>query len=161
MEEDVNEIPEFVVWLDPGLHTGWATLFHGETFDCGEGILPEIGELLEDYAGVYRGNMALGWEQYIITSGGGRTGSAGPPIEVIGMSRWLGYKYQCRMLQPVPSAMRTVVTTAQLRKLGWYAPGMDHAQQASRHLAAWMLREKLFTKEQTALLFEEDCQTFV
>lgn len=158
----MTHTPEFVIWLDPGLDTGWATLFHGESFDSGEGILPEIGELLEDYAGVYGPNMAIGWEQYIVTPGGGRTGSAGPPIEVIGMARWLGYKYECEMLAPVPSAMRTSVSVTVLKKLNWHCPGMDHANQAARHLGAWMLREKLFTRDQKARLFaDEDCQTHV
>lgn len=158
----MNDIPEFVIWLDPGLHTGWATLLHGEHFDSGEGILPEIGELLEDYGSIYRENMAIGWEQFIITPGGGRSSTAGPAIEVIGVARWLGFKHHCTMLKPVPSAMRTSISTDVLKKLRWHAPGMDHATQASRHLAAWMLRENLFTPQEKALLFaEEDCQTLV
>jgi hypothetical protein len=162
MEENVSAIPEFVCWLDPGLHSGWATLFHGEHFDSGEGILPEIGELLEDYGRIYGDRMAIGWEQFIITPGGGRSSTAGPAIEVIGMARWIGYKYGCTMLKPVPSAMRTSVSTNVLKKLRWHCPGMDHANQAARHLGAWMLRENLFTKEQKTELFtESDCQTLL
>jgi hypothetical protein len=156
----VTEIPELVIWLDPGLHTGWATLLHGVHFDSGEGILPEIGELLEDHARIYQQRMALGWEQFIITPGGGRSSTAGPAIETIGTARWLGYKHECQMLPPVPSAMRTCVSVPTLKKLGWHCPGMDHANQAARHLAAWMLREDLFTPQYKRELFgEEDCQT--
>jgi len=156
----VNDIPEFVIWLDPGLHTGWATLLHGEHFDSGEGILPEIGELLEDYANIYHDNLGIGWEQYVLTSGGSRTGSAGPPIEVIGVARWIGYKFQCQMLKPVPAAMRKAATPEMLDRLGWWCPGLGHANDAARHMLAWLMRENLLTPEQKVLLFtEDDCQT--
>jgi hypothetical protein len=154
------KIPELVIWLDPGLKTGVATLLHGKHFDSGEGILPEIGELLEDYGAVYRGRMALGWEQYVLTSGGGRTGSAGPPIEVIGVARWIGYKMECTMLQPVPSAMRKVATPEMLDRLGWWCPGLGHANDAARHMLSWLMRSKLLTPEQHAIVFpEKHCQT--
>lgn len=156
----MNELPKFVIWLDPGLHTGWAALTDGAEFHSGEGILPEIGELLTAHGIWHREDMAIGWEQYIVAPGGGRAGSPGPPIEVIGMARWLGFYHHCQMLKPVPSAMRTVVKPEHLKKLGWYRPGKDHANQAARHLLAWMLREKLVPQDMKDTVFGE-CQTLL
>lgn len=149
----MKKIPEFAIWLDPGLTTGWATLLHGEVFDSGQGILPEIGELLEDYGAIYRDRLALGWEQYIVTSGGAKGGTAGPPLETIGMARWLRYKYEMQILKPVPSAMRTMVTAQMLKRLGWWCPGLDHANDAARHMLAWLLRQKLLPEHLGAVLF--------
>lgn len=149
----MNELPNLVVWLDPGLTTGWAELGLGTKFRCGQGSQMEVGETLDAAAALFMGDMAIGYEQYIVTPGGGRTGTAGPPLKVIGMIEWIGYLNGCQMLKPVTSAMRTVTTPDMLKRLGWYRPGMDHAMQAARHLLAWLLREKLLLPEQHELLF--------
>lgn len=125
----------------------------GTRFRCGQGSMTEVGEDLDAAAALFVGDMAIGYEQYIVTSGGGRTGTAGPPLKVIGMIEWIGYLNGCQMLKSVPSAMRTVVTVDMLKRLGWYKPGMDHAMQATRHLVAWMIREKLLSPEQHEVLF--------
>lgn len=157
----MNELPRMVTWLDPGLTTGWATLCNnGRTFESGQAQMVDVGGYLEGSASLYMGDMAIGWEQYIVTPGGGRGGTAGPPLEVIGMAKWIGYWHSCQMLKPVPSAMRTVATADMLKRLGWYRPGRDHAMQAARHLLAWLIREKLLSSEQYELVFGE-CQTLV
>lgn len=143
-----------VCWLDPGLNTGWAMLgLYGTKFRCGQGSLTEVGEELSAAGDLFMHEMAIGYEQYIVTPGGGRTGTAGPPLKVIGMIEWIGYLNGCQMLKPVPSAMRTVATVDMLKRLGWYRPNQDHAMQAARHLLAWMIREKLLSPEQQELVF--------
>lgn len=126
---------------------------HGMKFKCGQGSLTEVGETLDAAGELFLDGMAIGYEQYIVTPGGGRTGTAGPPLKVIGMIEWIGYLYGCQMLKPVPSAMRTVATVDMLKRLGWYRPNQDHAMQAARHLLAWMIREKLLLPEQQELVF--------
>lgn len=147
------ELPNLVTWLDPGLNTGWATLALWNKFESGQGSMTETGEYLDTAATVFGGDMWIGYEQYIVTPGGGRTGNAAPPLKVIGMVEWICYLNGCHLLKPVPSAMRTVASVDMLKKLGWYRPGMDHANQAARHLLAWLMREKLLTPEQHEVLF--------
>lgn len=149
----MNDIPNIVTWLDPGLTTGWATLALGRKFESGQGTLTETGEYLDTAAAVFMSDMAIGWEQYIVTPGGGRTGTAEPPLKVIGMAEWICYLNGCQRLKPVPSAMRLSSSADMLKRLGWYTPGQDHANQAARHLLAWLMREKLLTPEQHAILF--------
>lgn len=155
MEEDVNKIfPKCVTWLDPGLTTGWATLVNGgKDFESGQGLFKDVGEYLQGNASLYVQDMAIGYEKYIVTPGGARIGTAEPPLKVIGMAEFIGYWNACEMLPSVPSSMRLVASVQMLKKLGWYRHGLDHANQAARHMLAWMMRERLLTDEQEELLF--------
>ena len=153
MAEDVTELPQMVWWLDPGKTTGWACLGLGTKFRCGQGTMEEVGEELDTAAALFLSDMSIGYEQYIVTPGGGVTGSAEPPLKTIGMIEWICYLNGCHLLKPVPSAMRKVVTVDMLKRLGWYVPGQDHAMQAARHLLAWTLREKLVTADMMDVIF--------
>lgn len=149
----MSEIPKLVVWLDPGLTTGWASLYGGQSFESGQGSFTEVGDMLDAHGNLYQEDLAIGWEQYIVTPGGGIAGTANPPIEVIGMAKWIGYWHNATTLTPVPSSFRLPASTQMLKKLGWYRPGQEHANQAARHLLAWMFREKLLTVKQHLALF--------
>jgi hypothetical protein len=140
------------MWLDPGLTTGWALLAAG-MFSSGQEDFAHMGMLLEALAEQHGEKLAIGWEQYIVTPGGGVTGTANPPIETIGMAKWIAQWHECQVLKEVPSSFRIVAQPHMLKKLGWYKPGQDHANQATRHLMAWMLREKLMPMELYTALF--------
>ena len=146
--------PESVLWLDPGGTTGWAMLDLTKDgtylFECGQetgtvdtGVF--VDEVLEYRCDKRRhgpGDVWVGWEQYIVTSGGGKAGNPAPSLEAIGAVRYLCAKHRARVLPAVPSSHRVVASPALLKSLGWWRPGMPHAQDATRHLVAWLLRER-------------------
>ncbi len=123
--------PESVLWLDPGGTTGWAML-----------DLTKDGTYLFECGQETPGDVWVGWEQYIVTSGGGKAGNPAPSLEAIGAVRYLCAKHRARVLPAVPSSHRVVASPALLKSLGWWRPGMPHAQDATRHLVAWLLRER-------------------
>jgi hypothetical protein len=149
----MNEYPQTVLWIDPGGTTGFAWATHtwdGYEFDCGQRTGTEsaatfVNSLLSAHTGNVNdvfGTVWVGWEQYIVTSGGGRSGNPAPALEVIGAVKWLCYNAGARVLPAVPASHRAVMTTDALKAAGWYRPGVPHAMDAARHLGAWVLREQ-------------------
>lgn len=149
-----DDFPQCVLWADPGLTTGlsWIELTEsGYVFDCAqetgtEAAASRVDEIL-GYTPDGRGRansrrVWVGWEQYIVTAGGGKSGNPAPSLEVIGAMKWLCHEAGARVLAPVPASHRIVASPALLKELGWWRPGMPHAQDAARHLVAWLLREK-------------------
>lgn len=141
MEEDVR----FVIWLDPGQTTGIATYnFNGGYFLSSQHDFHATGEAIDGLLREYD-DAVVGWEQYIIAPG--HRGTAAFSLEVIGMAKWLAHLHDATTLQPVPSAARKLGSDDKLKKLGWYIPGMRHANDASAHMLAWLLRTKLLLPE--------------
>lgn len=143
MEEDVTEA---VVWFDPGKTTGMAALTNGATFESDQlldlGNLDGILESWFTHHGVTR--LTAGWEMYITTSGGGKSGTPRWAHEAIGAIeqtlKSLQVKWWVDLATPQPSASRKIMTDRVLKELGWYRPGMPHANDAARHLGAYFLR---------------------
>lgn len=129
---------EHVLWLDPGRVTGWAVvnLVTG-AFETGQEEFYETGLLVSRWAHNYEAGLVLGWEDYL-----GHGGSPKWALEVIGVARWFGECYGCR-LQTAPASSRVVVTLPVLKALGAHALGKEHANDAARHLVAWLRREGL------------------
>lgn len=148
-------LPDVVMWLDPGLMTGWSMLMYGKDFDSGQCQFIDVGELVQQYGRTYQNSMSVGWERYIVTSGGARTGTPEPSLETIGMVRWLCYENNVTVLNPVPSAMRMLGSKDKLKTLGWFKPGKQHANDASMHLLSWMLRERNLPSSLSSQLFTE------
>lgn len=133
-------LPDHVLWLDPGLHTGWARLDHGE-FSTGQvhGRL-ETGDLLHEVISTTPG-IHVGWEIYITGHGVGGVGDPAPAHEVIGVARWLTHHFKGTVLPGVPAASRSIALQAALKGMGWEWRG-NHSLSATQHLLAWCLREK-------------------
>lgn len=143
----MTENPKAIMWLDPGLTTGWATLYNIDTpdeyFDAGQVYgRVEAGDKIEEVLSFHGKHLHLGWEAYIVGHGSRLIGDPVPSLEVIGMARWLGHKYHATMLKPVPSEARLVAIQKVISHLGWSVKGI-HATDATRHLIAYLIREKL------------------
>lgn len=143
----MSTLPSILLWLDPGGTTGAAWLRHGQ-FHCDQvtGTV-QFGEWLEDRLNdeVY-GSCEVGWESYLVT--GARSAESTIALRVIGVAEYLAHRYGAGVLPEVPSSARTVISNDVLKRLGWHTPGLDHANQAARHLAAWLARERLLTPDQ-------------
>jgi hypothetical protein len=124
-----------VVWLDPGKKTGVAFLRDG-VFQSMERDFVETGRLLEHWLSLYGSHLCVGWEDYNATGGG----EASYSLEVIGVARWLCRMHDATVLPTVPASSRVVATDQVLKLLTWHRPGLGHANDAARHLVAWLLR---------------------
>lgn len=139
----MNAEPTFIMWLDPGAVTGWAAYdLELDVFTSGQCSLDELRQRYEALVPSYGHRMAVGWELFINTSGGARSSTPGPSNEAIGVTRSIAEKHGIRILKPQPSSARNLGSPAFLRRLGWYKPGKGHANDASQHLLAYLIRQR-------------------
>lgn len=133
--------PTFIVWLDPGATTGYASIdLESNVFTSRQYDLDGLREQLYALVPTVGRRMAIGWEMFISTSGGAKTSTPGPSNEAIGVARSLAQQCGIQVLKPQPSAARNLGSPAFLRRLNWYKPGNPHANDASQHLLAHLLK---------------------
>jgi len=141
------------MWLDPGKLTGWAMLESTMMFSSGQGDFDETDDLVNTWARTMRADLWLGWEMYVVTQGGGRSGTPSFSLEVIGAVKSACRRHGVTVLKPVPSSSRMLGDESKLRRLGWWRPGARHANDAAMHLTAFLLRERLMPAEMSSKLF--------
>lgn len=129
----------FVVWLDPGKITGlaWydidADRFGSAQYDESE-LLDVLDALISAHPGI-----AVGWEMYLQTPRS--QGDASYSLGEIAKVRRLCATRFVTMLKPQPSSTRNLQSTVVfLRRLGWYRPGLGHANDAACHLFRHLIR---------------------
>jgi hypothetical protein len=136
------ELPQALIWLDPGETTGYAILTPDHQFACGQSQgLYATGVWLDGTLRRYRAGAHIGWEAYRVL--GARSAESTVGLRVMGVAQWLAMEYGSRILPEVSSEMRTPASPATLKRLGWYEKGMPHAMDASRHLLAYLMRTGL------------------
>lgn len=170
------------VWLDPGKLTGIAAWYHDrEEFTSVQADFKGTGEWLELLAAYtpaatppsYRfindlyypacnitepSEICIGWEQYVVTPGNTRHGTAYYSLEVIGMARWIATKHDLTILQPQMSAMMAIATDERLKLLGWYKAGKPHANDAARHLLRYCIKEDALPEHLKQKIFAESLE---
>lgn len=150
----VNDKP-FIVWLDPGLTTGMATydLENPKTFMSWQYDGPDLEARLRYLFSEHGERMVIGWERFIVTSGGVRTSTPRHAIDAITRVRLMALGADVPVLKPQPSSARKLGSPVMLRRLGWYKPGKVHANDASQHLLSHLLRMKPMPSEIRKKLF--------
>lgn len=74
-------------------------------------------------------------ERYTITQRTIKLSRQTDALEVTGALRYLMHAYrQSNIIQQNPSDVMRLFTNKRLKKLGWYVPGKEHANDALRHL---------------------------
>lgn len=73
-------------------------------------------------------------ETFTITPETARKSPQPEPIEVIGVMKFLARRAGVRSEGQSPGAAKNFVTNAQLKKIGLWVPGQDHARDGIRHL---------------------------
>jgi hypothetical protein len=150
-DKNVKSNMSVITWLDPGGTTGIATWTPDPGTETGSG---EFRSRQEDFrsTGNYlnmlmRDNPGtmLGYEQYNITPGR-YVKHDGSSLMVIGMARWLALVHGAVMLPSQPPSARKL-GMQHLKTLGWYRPGLGHANDAAGHLLVWLLKENLLPEE--------------
>jgi hypothetical protein len=140
-----------VLWLDPGKMTGWARLRDGKGFESGEAWPQLAGDIMQDHCRQSR-EALVGWEQFNITPATYRLRGSSETIEIIGVIRWLAIRHDAQILPAASRQARMTVSSETLKKFGWYRPGLGHANDAARHLLAWMIRSGALEEEHKTIL---------
>lgn len=131
-----------VIWLDPGAVTGMAWWDPGtEVFGSWQYEPGDLYKRIDYLTERYEGRIDLGYENFLIAGRG--FGNPKPSMEVIGELKKGAAEGRYRLLKPMPSSARKLGNVVLLRRLGWYKPGKDDANDASMHLLAYLLRERL------------------
>jgi hypothetical protein len=88
----------------------------------------------------------VGWEAFTVRPGSARVKFEPDSLEVIGMTRWLAYHQDARMLKPQQPSDRSI-GLLHLKRVGWRVPGQDHRNDAAAHLLAFLLANQLAPAE--------------
>lgn len=140
----MTERPGLIVWLDPGKTTGLASWdAQAEAFRSWQYDENDLMKRLATLSDIYDGHVAVGWEKYQVTGGGGAVrGSAHWSHEIIGLVSSAATSSTWTILPSMPSSARALANAQYLQRLGWYKPGKGHANDAALHLLAYLLRCK-------------------
>jgi hypothetical protein len=128
------------MWIDPGGQTGFAWLFKG-IFGAHEVSWDEACRQLEVACQSWGSQLHIGYERFTILPSTHKLSPQPEAYELPGVIKFLTKKYGCVLLEPAQPSERLSVSTGELKALGWWTPGLDDAQSASRHLLAWLRRE--------------------
>ena len=92
---------------------------------------------------------ALVIEEFKITAATGKKtrGGSNTAIEIIGALRWIAHARNVAFVMQTPSDALSFMTDAKLKRLGWYVPGPDHARDAARHVALYLVRAAVLAPE--------------
>jgi hypothetical protein len=152
-------LPPGVIWVDPGYMTGIAFLYLAHTpepyFLANEYEFQEACRIIEQAADSYKGKLAIGWERFDINAETHKKTRAGiyDALHVIGVCRYIAYKYGCRAMTPAQQHTPTATDRERLQKLGWWEPGKDDAQSAAAHMLRYLEQENELTPAQRERLY--------
>lgn len=140
----------YVLAVDPGKTTGfalWSALKPSEAVISqaeNDVFLPYADRLMTAHGP----ELLIVCEAYIISPETLKKSRQTDPLEVIGVLRYLAFRHGSTFapLQKAADA-KTVVPNDRLRTLGWYERGADHGRDAARHLALWLLKNRILSPE--------------
>jgi hypothetical protein len=87
----------------------------------------------------------LGYETFTISANTAKLtrGGSNDALDIIGGLKWLAYKHGIPIVSQSPSDAKSFMTDEKLRKLGQWTRGSDHARDATRHLARYLIFERI------------------
>lgn len=134
--------PQLLMWIDPGLDTGWA-VWRPDTsyFSSGNvhGVI-DAGRCIRSQLSSSH-DAAIGCEGFTIRPGSSKLKLDTTALEVIGVARWLACQTGARLL-PLTQPDSRKLGQLHLKTVGWHRPGPDHADSAASHLLSYLLQER-------------------
>lgn len=126
-----------IVAADPGNMVGWASVNLGDHWmpaEVNSGELPsdDFCDWIENIASQV--DLFL-FETFTINDQTARKSPQPVPIEVIGVMKHVARRARVRIEGQSPASAKTFLNNGQLRKIGLWVPGKDHARDGIRHLA--------------------------
>lgn len=139
----VQDLTASILSFDPGKTTGWALFTGGVVWDAGQDQPQEFLERMDDWTmrSTYGDAQVVG-ERYIITPETLRKSRQHWSLEIIGAARYLCTRSGIPFTLQSPSEAKAFATNDKLRQLGWYVRGMQHANDALRHLLVFLVNNK-------------------
>lgn len=133
-----------VVWFDPGKTTGMAVYDTDTTrFTSGQYTDGELHDTFEALILTHGNQVEAGWELYIQTPRPRPGSQAKHSLGAIDIIVNLCEQYGVTVLKGQPSSARAFKSTIVfLRRLGWYLPGRQHANDAACHLFRHLIRQR-------------------
>jgi hypothetical protein len=134
--------PDVIVWYDPGLMTGVAAydIAIGR-FGSWQDSYADLPGRLDSFCQEYGERLAVGWELYIQTPRPRPGSKAEHSQRAISLIKDVCDKHGITQIKGQPSSARMVKSTVVfLRRLGWYKPGMQHANDAACHLFRHLIK---------------------
>jgi hypothetical protein len=129
----------YVIAVDPGGTAGWAYTWLTDTWDAnnitaGQTPANEFCDWIADTpAFMMAGNLFV-VEAFTITAATARVSAQPDALETIGVLKFLARRNGSRLELQTPGAAKRFVSDKQLKSLGLWYPGKDHARDAIRHL---------------------------
>jgi len=128
------------MWIDPGGMTGLATLINGGFF-ASEYPFAEACDVLTGNCQLFGRELHIGYEKFTILPSTHKLHPEPEAYEFPGVVKYLARMNRCVLLQPAQPSERLAATSAELKALGWWTPGLNDAQSAAQHLLAFLKRE--------------------
>lgn len=144
-----------VIAFDPGLTTGWAA-YDTETaeFRSGQTQFMETGYQLEwelQKAQHDKAPITVIAESFLITVNTAKNTQAPWSLELIGVIRYMTKRnIDAAIILQKPGDAKAFSSDDKLKAMGFYVPGMKHANDAARHLLLHAAKSGLLTREQLA-----------
>lgn len=125
-----------IIAADPGNLTGWATIALGDHWDP---TMVNAGQLQSDdfedwIAGAHSVFGLMIYETFTINAETARKSAQPVPIYVIGVMKHYARRGGVQIEGQSPGSAKTFMNNAQMKKIGLWVPGQDHARDAIRHL---------------------------
>lgn len=131
----------YIIAVDPGETCGWAMA----NFEEDKWTPSQVA------AGQSKANDWEDWtadnltpevlllvETFTITARTAQMSQQPRALETIGVMKFLARRAGCRIEFQTPSSAKRFATDGQLKKMGLWKPGQDHARDAIRHLVLGM-----------------------
>lgn len=133
-----------VAWFDPGKTTGGAVYdLDADRFTSGQYTDEELREALTALILKHPGQLSVGYELYIQTPRPRPGSKAKYSVGATKIIEELCEEHDVPVLKGQPSSARNFKSTIVfLRRLGWYAPGKQHANDAAAHLFRHLIRQR-------------------
>jgi ABC-type transport system involved in Fe-S cluster assembly fused permease/ATPase subunit len=133
-----------IIAVDPGKMTGVATwdsktgVFHAEEYSVEsffEWVHTYVHQSVMEHGAE---NVQIVCESFIITPSTGKNSQAPWSLELIGVCRFLTYRYGMRPMKlQSPAVAKTFATDQKLRAVEWHTKARGHANDAARHLMTY------------------------
>lgn len=123
--------------FDPGKITGVSTWTTGGGFSGHQFTVEELYEYVDDACD------QIGWaqiEKFTISARTTKVARETDPLDVIGYLRYAAWRCGFQIGWTKPADVMSTFTDASLKKAGMYLPGKGHANDSSRHLAWYLVK---------------------
>lgn len=131
----------YVLWLDPGLVTGWALYYvEDEKIDLNEYEFDELVWRLENWCATAGSSTVIGCERFMLTSKSWQYKHAYDALYAIGAAKSAASRHGAlRFLEGQTSSAGLALGSDEvLRACGWYSTVLQHGNDAARHIGSYL-----------------------